>query len=92
MNVEVLFGVPACDPAAVETEEMQMNHPTITKMLSDERIRAFTTQASRAAAAGRSARRRNGAIARWVSTTLTNLLHARSTSTSASRALCCLTI
>ena len=84
MNVEILFDVPACDPAAVETEEIQMNHPTITKMLSDERIRAFTAQASPSAAIGRSARRRDGAIAHWVPTAMTNLLHARSTSTSAS--------
>jgi hypothetical protein len=68
MNVEILFDVPACDPAAVETEEIQMNRPTITKMLSDERIRAFTAQASPSAAIGRSARRRDWPCPRSVDT------------------------
>jgi len=70
-------------------EDLLMYHPTITKMLSDERIREYTARASRADAIERSTRRREGAIARWLSTALTNLLHARSTSTSASRTLCC---
>lgn len=66
-----------------------MNHPIITKMLSDERIRAYTAHASRADAIERSTRRRERTITRWLSTALTNLLHARSTSTSASRTPCC---
>ena len=66
-----------------------MNHPIITKMLSDERIRAYTAHASRADAIERSTRRREGAIARWLSTALAHLPHACSTSTSASRTLCC---
>ena len=67
-----------------------MNHPTIVKMLSDERIREYTAGASRAAAVDWPVRRRRGSIGHAVLSALTHLLHRRVTALSAGSAQCCL--
>jgi hypothetical protein len=65
------------------------HHPVIIKMISDERIREYTTGPSRAAAIEWPARRRRGSIGRSVSTALTHLLHRRVTALSTGSAWCC---
>jgi len=65
------------------------HHPTIIKMLSDERIREYTAGASGAAAAVWPVRRRMESIGHSVSSALTRLLHRRLTTLSAASAQCC---
>src|ERR1019366_6106284 len=77
MIIEVTFGVPArCKPAAVEMKRMQMNHPSITRML----IHAREEDIARAVrfTAERPARRRRSFRA-LVSKFRTSLAHARGT-------------
>lgn len=89
MNVEILFDVPArFSPAAVDSEEMQMN-PTLTKMLADQRMHEITTRASRVVAVEPSVPRREGVFARWASMVRANLAHPSGTSRSAINTHCC---
>jgi hypothetical protein len=67
MNVEVSFGVPPEQSGGDENKEMQMS-PTLTKMMSDERIRETTKRATRAALLERPAGHGKRAFARWAST------------------------
>jgi hypothetical protein len=67
MNVEVRFDVPRSSPAADENKEMQMS-PTLTKMMSDARIRETTKRATRAAVLERPAGHPKSAFTRWFST------------------------
>jgi hypothetical protein len=63
-------------------EEIQMNHPVILKMFSDERIREYAAGASRAAVVHRPACHHKGSIACWVSRSLTNPVGLGRTSSS----------
>jgi hypothetical protein len=65
------------------------HHPVIIKMISDERIRQYTTGPSRAAALEWTARRRMGSIRQSVWAALTHLLHRRVTALPAGSAQCC---
>jgi len=66
-----------------------MNHPTLMKMLADQRSHEIATRAARAAALGLPARRRDGVFAHWAVTVRARLARGSSTSTPVGLTQCC---